>query len=279
METAPSIPWMEVLADNFLCPGGMPAYQIDTLAERYPLTLHSVGISIGSCEPLDFDYLKQLKQLKDRSGARWLSDHLCFTHIGGHYSHDLLPLPYTEEALRHVCQRLGIVQDFFGEAILIENVSSYIDYHESNMLEEEFVRAVVEESNCNLLLDVNNIYVTQVNRGRNPEAYLEQIPWHKVREIHLAGYDNSQGVLIDAHNNPVSDPVWALFTKVLETLQQLSDTSAAPIPTMIEWDNDIPPLATLLKEREKADTIRYSVIKDRAFSENLHRQASWTCEH
>lgn len=251
MQTEPDIPWMEVLADNFLKAGGMPAYQLDTIAERYPLTLHSVGLSIGGCEPLDLGYLADLKELKNRSNAVWLSDHLCFTHVRSHYSHDLLPLPYTEEALSHVVERIKMVQDYLGEAILIENVSSYIDYKESELSEAEFLRAVVLGANCKVLLDVNNIYVSQANRGLNASEYLRHVPWENVGEIHLAGFDDKQGFLIDAHNNPVSKSVWKLFREVL---QHLPD-----VPATVEWDNDLPTLEVLVDEKNKAELIRQEV--------------------
>lgn len=252
MATKPDVPWMEVLADNFLEAGGMPAYQLDTLAARYPLTLHSVGLSIGSYEPLDFNYLAQLKALKKRSGAIWLSDHLCFTHAQGAYCHDLLPLPYTQECLKHVTARLDIVQDYFGEAILIENPSSYIDCNSNELSEAEFLNLLVRGAGCKLLLDVNNIYVSQYNRNQKIEDYLHHMPWNSVAEIHLAGFDQQDGILIDAHNNPVSAPVWQLFKRVLQVLPN--------IPALIEWDNELPPLEDLIAEQEKAEYIREELV-------------------
>jgi len=258
METKPDIPWMEVLADNFMGAGGMPAYQLDTIAEHYPLTLHSVGISIGAYVPLDFDYLAELKTLKKRTGAIWLSDHLCFTHAQGIYSHDLLPLPYTDESLKHVVERLNIVQDFFGEALLIENPSSYIDSQSNTFSEAEFLQQLVRESNCQLLLDVNNIYVSQYNRHLKCDDYLYHIPWDKVAEIHLAGFEQQEDILIDAHNNPVSEPVWQLFKQVLEVLPN--------VPALVEWDNDLPPLTDLIGEQQKAESIRQQILSHRQIS-------------
>ena len=251
MATEPNIPWMEVLADNFIDAGGMPAYQLDTLADRYPLTLHSIGLSIGSYEPLNFNYLAQLKTLKKRTGAIWLSDHLCFTHAQGTYSHDLLPLPYTEESLKHVVERLDIVQDYLGEAILIENPSSYIDSNTNALSEAEFLYQLVRGSNCRLLLDVNNIYVSQQNRNLNCDDYLSHIPWDSVAEIHLAGFDQQGEVLIDAHNNPVSEPVWQLFKRVIQVLPN--------VPALVEWDSDLPQLEGLITEQQKAEYIRRQV--------------------
>ena len=258
MEAKPDIPWMEVLADNFMGAGGMPAYQLDTIAERYPLTLHSVGISIGAYSPLDFDYLAELKTLRKRTGAIWLSDHLCFTHAQGIYSHDLLPLPYTDESLKHVVDRLNIVQDFFGEALIIENPSSYIDSQSNTFSEAEFLQQLVRESNCQLLLDVNNIYVSQYNRHLKCDDYLCHIPWDKVAEIHLAGFEQQEGILIDAHNNPVSEPVWQLFKQVLEVLPN--------VPVLVEWDNDLPPLTDLIGEQQKAESIRQQMVSHRQTS-------------
>lgn len=251
MQTEPDIPWVEVLADNFLKAGGMSAYQLDTIAERYPLTLHSVGLSVGGCDPLNFDYLADLKELKNRSNAVWLSDHLCFTHARSHYSHDLLPLPYTEEALNHVVERIKMVQDYLGETILIENVSSYMDCKDSTLSEAEFLRAVALGADCKILLDVNNIYVSQANRGLSASDYLHHIPWENVSEIHLAGFEGKQGFLIDAHNNPVSETVWQLFREVLQYLPD--------VPAMVEWDNDLPTLEVLIDEKNKADLIRQEV--------------------
>ncbi len=261
MASKPALPWLEVLADNFMGAGGMPGYQLETLAEHYPLTLHSVGLSIAGCEPLDRAYLAQLKALKKRSGATWLSDHLCFTHAQGRYSHDLLPIPYTQESLKYVAERLNRVQDYFGEAILIENPSSYLDCKTNKFSEAEFLYQLVKATNCKLLLDVNNIYLSQYNRQQACQDYLQHVPWESVAEIHLAGFEQrnfsqrshaDSHFLIDAHNNPVSEPVWQLFQEVLKRLPT--------VPALVEWDNELPALEQLIAEQQKAEGIRQQLM-------------------
>ena len=261
MASKPDLPWLEVLADNFIGAGGMPAYQLETLAEHYPLTLHSTGLSIAGCEPLNRAYLAQLKALKQRSGATWLSDHLCFTHAQGRYSHDLLPIPYTQESLKYVAERLNRVQDYFGEAILIENPSAYLDCKTNKFSEAEFLYQLVKATNCKLLLDVNNIYLSQYNRQQACQNYLQHIPWESVAEIHLAGFEQrsfnershaNNNFLIDAHNNPVSEPVWQLFQEVLQIIPT--------VPALVEWDNDLPALERLIAEQQKAEDIRQQLM-------------------
>lgn len=241
----PDIPWLEILADNHLARGGLTAARMDAIAELYPLTLHCVGMSIASVEALDIAYCQKIKHLAQRTQAAWISEHLCFTSIHKHYSHDLLPIPYNQETVSHCVKKIQQIQDFFGEQILIENVSSYMAFSASDMSEGEFIAAVVEEADCGLLLDINNIYVNQVNHGWYGKHTIDSMPLHRIREIHLAGYQQQKNFLLDAHNNPVSEPVWQLYHYLL---QKKSD-----IPTLIEWDNNIPPLSVLLNEADKAN--------------------------
>ncbi len=243
----PAVDWFEILSENYLVPGGKPLYYLDQIAERYPVVMHGVSLSIGGTDPLDFDYLDQLKALADRVRPRWISDHLCWTGIGGHNLHDLMPLPYDEEAIRHVVERVNRVQDFLGRQILLENVSSYLEYRHSQMPEWEFVSAVASGSDCLLLLDVNNIYVSSVNHEFDPLTYLNSVPRERVRQIHLAGHRNHGDYIIDSHDQPIVDAVWDLYARALEVV--------GPVPTMIERDDNMPPLADLLAELDRARSI------------------------
>ena len=243
----PDLPWLELLSDNVLARGGLIPAQLAAVREHYPLTLHGVGMNLGSLDPLDWDYIRRIKDLASRLDVSWISEHICFTSHGGHHSHDLLPLPNTEEALQHLVQRIGEVQDFLGQRILMENASSYISYRHDTMSEAEFIGAMAEQADCHLLLDVNNAYVTQVNHGSDALELLRQLPLERVREVHLAGYEDKQDYLLDAHNSPVSTPVWALYRELMAL--------KPGIATLIEWDNEIPALAVLIAEARRADSI------------------------
>ncbi len=248
LRTQPKIPWLELLADNHMAVGGLIPLQLEAICERYPVTFHSVGLSLGSVDPLDLEYLGKLKYLMRKYNIAWLSEHLCFTSVDGFHSHDLLPIPYSEESLRHMVERIFQVQDFLGERILVENVSSYMKFAETEMDEVDFVREVALQADCDLLIDVNNIYVNHLNLGIDPVVYIQKLPYERIKEIHLAGYQQKEGFVLDAHNHPVSDPVWDLYHQLI---QQVPD-----VPTLIEWDNDIPPLSRLLEEAEKANAVR-----------------------
>jgi len=214
------------------------------IRERYPLVLHGVSLSIGSTQPLDRDYLAQLKALAARVEPKWVSDHLCWTGIAGRNMHDLLPLPYTEEALANVVERVRTVQDILGRRILLENVSSYVSYRESQVSEWQFLREIAERADCLILLDVNNIYVSSVNHEFDPLEYLNAIPVDRVQQIHLAGHENHGDYLIDTHDHPVPDPVWELYGAALRRFGNVS--------TMIERDANIPPLEELCSELDAA---------------------------
>jgi len=243
----PAIPWLELLADNHLADGGLDVAQLQSIAEHYPLTLHCVGMSLASVDPLNKAYCLRIKQLAQQVNAAWVSEHLCFTSAMGFQSHDLLPIPYNEVTLKHCVNRVMQIQDLLGERLLIENVSSYMAFNNTDMSEIDFIVELAQQADCFLLVDVNNIYVNQVNQGLDAERYIDQLPLDRIKEIHLAGFQQQENFLLDAHNNPVSEPVWRLYQRLIKR--------KADIPTLIEWDNDIPPLQTLLNEAKKADRI------------------------
>ncbi|HPY41207.1 MAG TPA: DUF692 domain-containing protein [Thiolinea sp.] len=247
LETLPEVDWFEILTENYLVPGGKPLYFLDQVCERYPVVMHGVSLSIGGTDPLDFDYLRQVKTLIRRTNARWISDHLCWTGQGGINAHDLLPLPYTEEAVRHVVERIRQVQDYLEHPFLLENLSSYVTYQQSYMTEWEFLSAVAEEADCLLLLDINNIYVSAFNHGFDPLAYLDGVPKARIQQHHIAGYSQYPKHIIDTHDQPVADPVWALYAEAVKRYGKVS--------TMIERDGNIPELQVLLDELQIARDI------------------------
>jgi uncharacterized protein len=238
------VDWFEVLSENYLVPGGKPLHYLMRIGERFPLVMHGVSLSIGSTAPLDREYLRSLKALAARVQPRWISDHLCWTGIAGRNTHDLLPLPYTEEALAHVAERVRIVQDFLGRRILLENVSSYVSFRDSRLSEWEFLSEIATRADCLILLDVNNIYVSAVNHEFDPREYLEGIAPERVQQIHLAGHENHGDYLVDTHDHPVPDPVWELYAQAVRRFGRVS--------TMIERDDHIPPLAELTAELAQA---------------------------
>ena len=244
LEGKPAVDWFEVISENYLVDGGKPLHFLDRIRAHYPMVMHGVSLSIGGSDPLDFDYLAALKQLAARIEPEWISDHLCWTGIGGRNLHDLLPLPYTEEAIAQVVERVARVQDYLGRQILLENVSSYVTYTDSQITEWEFLSAIAERADCNILLDVNNVYVSASNHHYDPLAYLDGVPPARVHQIHLAGHSYNGSLIIDTHDHPVPDPVWALYSQAIARL--------GPVSTMIERDADIPPFAKLLAELERA---------------------------
>ena len=236
----PAVDWFEALTENYLVPGGKPLHNLMRIREHYPMAMHGVSMSIGSTQPLDRAYLQAVKALASRLQPAWISDHLCWTGVGGKNLHDLLPLPYTDEALHHVAERVRTVQDILGRRILLENVSSYVSFRDSRLSEWDFLRTLAHEADCLILLDVNNIYVSSVNHEFDPQAYLAAIPVERVQQIHLAGHQNHGDYLIDTHDFPVPDPVWALYETAVRRFGSVS--------TMIERDANIPPLAELQAE-------------------------------
>jgi hypothetical protein len=239
-----AIDWLEVITENYLVPGGKPLDYLERIRERFPMVMHGVSLSIGSTDPIDFDYLAGVKALAARIEPHWISDHLCWTGIEGRNIHDLLPLPYTEEALALVVARVDQVQEALGRQILLENVSSYLTFHASEMSEWEFLREVAQRADCAILLDINNIYVSSINHGFDPLAYLGAIPTDRVRQFHLAGHSDLGGHLIDTHDHPIVQPVWDLYCAAVAHF--------GAVPTMIERDDNIPELGELVAELQIA---------------------------
>lgn len=247
LERLPDIGWLEAHSENYFGDGGQPLYYLEQLRAHYPLSLHGVGLSIGSASPLDKTHLKKLKNLFDRFEPGLVSEHLCWGRVGEYHLNELLPLPYTEEALTHVVKRIEEVQDFIGRRILVENLSSYLEYKHSTISEWEFLVETANRSGCGILLDVNNIYVNACNHDFDPREYIKAIPADAVGEIHLAGFEQRDGLLIDTHSRNVSDDVWDLYEFTINLL--------GPRPSLIEWDADIPELDVLLEEASKAQSI------------------------
>lgn len=245
VEQQPELAWFELLADNHLNPHDHA--ELEAIREHYPMTMHGVNLSLGGLEPFDKAYLKQLKTLYHNLEISWYSEHLCFSHNAQHYSHDLLPLPYTEEALKHCIQRISELQNLWGERILIENLSTYIECQHNTLSEAEFINQVAEQADCYILLDVNNIYVNHINHGINATDYIKQINPQRIKEIHLAGHTTREGYLLDTHSGPVADPVWQLYKILIE--------HAPNTPSLIEWDNDIPAFPVLMAEVNKAKAL------------------------
>jgi hypothetical protein len=248
--------WLEIISENFMLGGGLPLYNLGRALSRYQLVQHGVSLSIGETAPLDLEYLGKLKALLQQTKSPWVSDHLCWTGAHGVNLHDLLPLPYTEEAVKHVAARARQVQDILGVRLILENVSSYLTYTSSTMTEWEFLTAIAEEADVGLLLDCNNIYVSSFNHGFDPREFVDGVPPERVVQIHLAGHTNYGKYIIDTHSAPVIDPVWDLYRRAIER--------CGPVSTLIEWDDDIPPFAELCAEAEKARVIRDEVARDRA---------------
>ena len=247
VDQRPPVDWFEVITENYLVGGGKPKYFLHKIREHYPMVMHGVSMSIGSTDPLNFSYLAQVKELAAELQPSWISDHLCWTGVNQLNSHDLLPLPYTSEAVKNLVARINTVQDFLQRQILLENVSSYIEYSESQMTEWEFLAEVANESDCLILLDINNIYVSAFNHHFDPLAYIQAIPAHRVQQYHLAGHSQFPDYIIDTHDHPVIQDVWDLYQYAVKIIGQRS--------TMIERDDHIPPLADLLDELAMARKI------------------------
>lgn len=247
LETSPAVDWFEIITENYLVPGGKPKFYLHQIRERYPMVMHGVSLSIGSTDPLNMDYLAQVKQLAREVEPAWISDHLCWT--GAHHlnMHDLLPIPYTEEALNHVVNRVNQVQDFLQRRILLENVSSYITYVDSVMPEWEFLTEIAIRADCLILLDINNIHVSAFNHGFNPLDYLNAIPKNRVQQFHLAGHSYQGDYIIDTHDHPIIPAVWELLGHAVARFGQIS--------SMVERDDNMPPLTDLLEELQHARQI------------------------
>jgi uncharacterized protein (UPF0276 family) len=246
------VDWFEAISENFMIRGGRPLEALEKARTIAPLVLHGVSLSLGSTDPLNEAYLDDLRTLIRRFEPAWVSDHLCWGSIGGHYAHDLLPLPYTEEALDHVVQRVQAVQERLGRQILIENVSSYLTFAHSTMSEWEFLAQIAEQADCGILLDVNNIYVSATNHDFRAEDYIAGVPADRVGQIHLAGHSDMGTYLFDTHDGPVITPVWDLY--------RLAVGHCGRVSTLIEWDDKIPEFDILCAEAERARAIESEVL-------------------
>jgi len=254
LDEQPAVDWFEILSENYLVAGGKPLHFLDRIRADYPMVMHGVSLSIGSTQDLDTGYLGDLRELAARVEPRWISDHLCFTGVQQQNLHDLLPLPYTEEAITHVAGRVAQVQDFLGRQILLENVSSYLTYNHSALTEWEFLTAVAERADCLILLDINNIFVSSRNHAFDPLRYLHGIPTPRVRQFHLAGHTYQGEIAVDTHDQPVLDEVWALYAEAVRRFGAVS--------TMIERDDNIPELPELLAELDRARSIAEPLLAD-----------------
>ncbi|MGK4579527.1 MNIO family bufferin maturase [Kitasatospora sp. HPMI-4] len=244
LESWPEVEWFEIISENFTDSAGYPRHALDRIAERYPIVMHGVSLSIGSTDPLDLGYLDRLRRLADATGARWVSDHVCWTGTAGINTHDLLPVPFTEESLAHLVRRVRTVQDVLERQLVLENPSTYATFTGAAMPEWEFVSRLAEDSGCGLLLDVNNVYVSAVNHDFDPEEYLRALPAERVVQMHLAGHTHLGTHIVDTHDRPVAEPVWELY--------RLATALTGPVPTLLEWDERIPPFPELLAELHKA---------------------------
>ncbi len=251
LEHSPAIEWFEILSENYILTKGRPLSVLDRIAERYPVAMHGVSLSIGSTDPLDMGYLCELKALRDRTRARWVSDHLCWTGIAGTNVHDLLPMPWTDESLRHVAARVRMVQDFLEAPLVLENPSTYVEFTTSTMTEWEFLARLAEEADCGILLDVNNVYVSAYNHGFEPRTYLDALPYDRVVQIHVAGHTHHGTHIIDSHIGPVIEPVWEL----LAVAHQRSGGASI----LLEWDAEIPSFEEVYEEAMRAKRFRPSV--------------------
>lgn len=248
LDEPPPVGFLEVHSENYFGAGGQPHHFLEQARQLYPLSLHGVGLSLGSCDELSETHLKALEQLIHRYEPFLVSEHLCWSSIGGRHLNELLPLPYTEEALTHVCSRVDRVQARLGRRILVENIAAYVRFRHETIPEPEFLAQLGKRTGCGLLLDVNNVHVNAVNHGFDPIEYINAVAMDSVEEIHLAGFDEGADCLIDTHGRPVQEPVWDLYRYAIRRFGHC--------PTLIEWDTDIPPLATLVAEANQADRMQ-----------------------
>jgi len=244
LEHHPNVDWFEIISENFMDSGGRPRFVLEQIAERYSVVMHGVSLSIGSTDPLNLEYLSKLKALAKIVNARWISDHLCWTGVAGLNAHDLLPIPFNEQSLLHVVERVRTVQDFLERPLVLENPSSYVTFADSTMSEWEFISRMAEQTGCGLLLDVNNVYVSSVNHDFDPVEYIRLVPHKRVVQFHLAGHTDCRTHLIDTHDNHVTDPVWELY--------RLAHKLTGGASTLLEWDAKIPPFPVVHAEVLKA---------------------------
>ncbi|QNI36108.1 MNIO family bufferin maturase [Edaphobacter albus] len=245
LEKKPVVDWFEIISENYMVDAGRPLSVLDSILEQYRVVQHGVSMYFGSAEPLSREHLRRIKALVRRTKTPWLSDHLCWGSVDGTYTHDLLPMPYTFEAARVTAEKIRQAQDFLEVPIAVENVSSYAEFHVSEMTEWEFLNEVVEQADCGILLDVNNIYVSSQNHGFDPRTYVESIPAHRVAQIHIAGHSKFEKYILDTHDHPVLDPVWSLYARAIER--------CGPTATLLEWDDHIPSFDEVHTEALKAN--------------------------
>ncbi len=245
LENKPVVDWFEIISENYMVDGGRPLAVLDSILEQYRVVQHGVSMYFGSAEPLNRDHLKRLKALVRRTKTPWLSDHLCWGSVDGRYTHDLLPMPYTWEAVKNTADKIRAVRDFTEVPVVVENVSSYAEYHVSEMTEWEFLNEVVESADCGILLDVNNIYVSSKNHGFDPFEYVNAVPAERVAQMHIAGHSKFEKYILDTHDHPVIDPVWDLYARAIER--------CGPVATLLEWDDNIPSFPEVHAEASKAN--------------------------
>lgn len=252
-EAQTRVDWLEIISENYMLGGGLPLWHLDRIRRDFPMVMHGVSLNLGGNAPLSQDYLRELQRLIQRVQPAWVSDHLCWTGVNGLNMHDLLPIPYTEAALQHICERIGRVQDFLGRRLVVENPSTYVAFACDEMREWEFIGEMLRRADCELLLDVNNVYVSSVNHGFNPQQYIDAIPAARVRQIHLAGHETRDGYLVDTHDHPVCPQVWQLYDYTVQ--------HCGAVPTMIERDDNIPALHELLDELDQARQIQAQALQ------------------
>jgi uncharacterized protein len=260
----PPIDWFEFISENYMVPGGQPLIMLDKIAARYPLVQHGVSLSIASTQPFDEDYLDGLKSLANRYQPKWVSDHLCWTGVHGVNLHDLLPFPYTREALDHVAARVHYVQERLGRQLCLENVSTYVEFKSSEMTEWDFIAELTKRTGCWLLFDVNNVYVSSFNHGYDAKIFMDGIPADRVVQFHLAGHSEMGTHIIDTHDQPVTDEVFALYEMALRRF--------GPVSTMIERDDNIPPLTELVDELQRTRAIAQRLLGSGQTAEIARRQ-------
>jgi uncharacterized protein (UPF0276 family) len=253
-EHRPRVDWFEVIPENFMDSGGRARHVLERVADAYPVVAHGVSLSIGSTDPLDFEYLARIKRFAAEVDAVWVSDHVCWTGVAGLNTHALIPIPFTEESLAHVAGRVRTVQEFLERPLVLENPSSYVDYTASTMSEWQFLTELTHAADCGLLLDVNNVYVSSVNHEFDPLEYLRALPYERVVQMHLAGHTDKGDYLADTHDRPVAEPVWRLYEEAL--------AFTGPVSTLLEWDDRLPPFPEVLAELRKAER-RLARVADR----------------
>jgi uncharacterized protein (UPF0276 family) len=245
LENKPEVDWFEIISENFMVDGGRPLDVLEQILDQYQVVQHGVSIYFGSAEPLNREHLRRLKALVRRTSTPWVSDHLCWGSVDGRYTHDLLPMPYTWEAVRVTAAKIRQAREELEVPVIVENVSSYAEFHESSMTEWEFLSEVVELADCGILLDVNNIYVSSRNHGFDPRVYLDAVPAERVAQIHIAGHSRFERYTLDTHDHPVLDQVWGLYARAIER--------CGPTATLLEWDDRIPSFGEVHREALKAD--------------------------